>query len=162
MCQVGLKCKQAVVAATSSANQEQVNTEGSQDPGLLCGSDRFLPCITHFPTPALCGQSHSCEELVPSSSPIRADWRWVCAVTYCVLSVHALGVLAEAVAELLALFLSPLHRHVLAQFLDTAAAVLLHLLPGAPSELHTEHAALVLLRTTGKSINSESPQTTRI
>lgn len=64
------------------------------------------------------------------------------------LSVHGLGVLAEAVAELL---LRPLHRHVLAEFLHAAAAVLLHLLPAAAAELHTEHAALVLLGTTGKS-----------
>lgn len=83
-------------------------------------------------------------------------------LTYCVLSVHALGVLVEAVAELLALFLSPLHQDVLAEFLDTTAAVLLHLLLGAPSELHTEHAALMLLRNTGRSNNSESPQTTWI
>lgn len=64
-------------------------------------------------------------------------------VTYPMLSVHALAVLA--------VLLSPLHWHVLAEFLDAAAAVLLHLLLAAASELHSEHAALVLLRTTGKS-----------
>lgn len=80
----------------------------------------------------------------------------MCVVTYCVLSVHGLGVLAEAVAELLALFISPLHQDVVAEFLHAAAAVLLHLFLGAPSELHTEHTALVLLTTTGKS-NSLNP-----
>lgn len=75
----------------------------------------------------------------------------VCVLTYCVLGVHGLAVLAEA------LLLSCLHGQELAEFVDTAAAVLLHLLPAAAAELHAEHAALALLGTTGKQISLESP-----